>query len=92
MPSSSGSVTRRHTATRMDRLDKLPSLTSAGAWAGWSGRPPGQRRLRPAAAGSSSKRQPWSISDAALTVISYKYAVPGDLYDPENGVVAKDLL
>jgi hypothetical protein len=36
--------------------------------------------------------RPWSISDDALTVISYKYAVPEDIYDPSNGVAAEDVL
>jgi hypothetical protein len=38
------------------------------------------------------ERQPWTISDEALQVISYKYTIPGDLYDPEDGFAAEDLL
>jgi len=42
--------------------------------------------------GTLFERQPWSISDDALHVISYKYEVPDDLYAPDGGVPAEDLL
>jgi hypothetical protein len=37
------------------------------------------------------EREPWSIIDSALTVISYKYAVPGDLCAP-RAALRLDLL
>lgn len=36
--------------------------------------------------------QPWAIDDRLLTVISYKYAVPGETYGPGTGIDAEDLL
>lgn len=38
------------------------------------------------------ERQPWTISDEALRVISYKYTVPDDLYGTAAGVPAEDIL
>lgn len=38
------------------------------------------------------ERRPWSISDDALRVVSYRYTTPNDLFDPSNGFEAEDPL